>query len=178
MDCFSWRYDNCFKATCETRVLWTTCLASSSAFSCLQLICAYSSQTAFHMENSTFGELRFMFEDISSKRSVWTNSKWSPQSFSLCSVAVRKWQCFIEVIAKHSQAVLVECGTVWEWLFDQNFKTFYVVLLPVLNLFLSQLHVFVWLFLFCFGFSWILLSFCFSRNIQDLLFYSRPFWKS
>lgn len=98
MDCFSWRYDNGFKATSETMALQATCSASSSAFSCLQLVCACS-----------YGKLLSVswdscFEGISFKRSIWTNSNWSwsPQTFPLYTLAVREWRCFIEVVAKHS----------------------------------------------------------------------------
>lgn len=100
-----------------------------------------------------------MFEDTSSKRSMWTNSNWSWSlwTFSLYSLAVRKWHCFIAFISYFSG--------MWkwqEWLFDQNFRTFYIVLPPFLHLFLSQLHAFV---LFCFFFSWLLLffPFCFQE---------------
>lgn len=69
MDCLSWRYHNGFKAKGETMALGTTCAASSRVVWCFQQICACS-QTAFQMEDSSFCELRFMFEDIFSKISV------------------------------------------------------------------------------------------------------------
>ena len=70
-----------------------------------------------------------------------------------------------------------------EWLFDQNFKTFWVVLLPFLSLFLSQLHGLVCLWFDFSFFSWILLFFVFKKYpgsfilLQTLLEVITHSWK-
>lgn len=52
-----------------------------------------------------------------------------------------------------------------EWLFDQNLKTFYIVLLPFLNLFLSQLTR--WLF-FCYCWFGLVLAESYFFSFQEI----------
>lgn len=83
--------------------------------------------------------MRFVFEDISSERSMWTNSdwSWSPQTFSFRSLAVWERHCFREVIVKHSWAVLAGCGSGRNGFLTNLLK---LSLYPFLTLFLSQLQ--------------------------------------
>lgn len=78
----------------------------------------------------------------------------------------------------NSEVIISYFSGMWNWQ-DQNFKTFYIVLLPFLSLFLSQLHILVLLFYVgggFFFFSWILLfSFCFQSISGIFCFTPDPF---